>query len=101
MLAVLIAMAAFLVIHGRGKIRSLAVLPFVNRSADAENEFFSDGLSEELIHALSRLPGLRVASRTSAFRYRGHEIVKNMVPAARGVEELVALIKADGRWEEP
>ncbi len=50
--------------------RSIAVLPFANMSSDADNQFFSDGLAEELINALSRLPGLQVASRTSAFRYR-------------------------------
>jgi serine/threonine protein kinase/tetratricopeptide (TPR) repeat protein len=50
---------------------SIAVLPFANLSADPENEYFSDGLAEELINALTRLPGLRVASRTSAFQFRG------------------------------
>jgi len=53
---------------------SIAVLPFVNRSGDADNEYFSDGLSEDLINALSRLPGLHVASRTSAFRFRGSDL---------------------------
>src|SRR5262245_26085795 len=52
---------------------SVAVLPFANMSADAENQYFSDGLAEELINALTRLPGLQVASRTSAFRFRGRE----------------------------
>ncbi len=51
--------------------KSVAVLAFANMSADADNQYFSDGLSEELINALTRLPGLRVASRTSAFRFRG------------------------------
>jgi serine/threonine protein kinase/tetratricopeptide (TPR) repeat protein len=53
---------------------SIAVLPFVNMSGDANNEYFSDGLSEDLINALSRLPGLQVASRTSAFRFRGSDL---------------------------
>ena len=54
--------------------KSLAVMPFVNRSADADNQYFSDGLSEDLINALTRLPGLNVASRTSAFRFRGSDL---------------------------
>ena len=53
--------------------KSIAVLPFVNRSADPENEYFSDGLAEELINALTHLEGLHVASRTSAFRYKGQD----------------------------
>jgi non-specific serine/threonine protein kinase len=55
-------------------VPSIAVLPFVNMSGDADNEYFSDGLSEDLINALTRLPGLQVASRTSAFRFRGSDL---------------------------
>ena len=54
--------------------QSLAVMPFVNRSGDADNQFFSDGLSEDLINALTSQAGLHVASRTSAFRFRGSEL---------------------------
>jgi serine/threonine protein kinase/Flp pilus assembly protein TadD len=50
---------------------SVAVLPFVNMSSDAENEYFSDGLAEELINVLSRVKGLHVASRTSSFAFKG------------------------------
>ncbi len=53
---------------------SIAVLPFVSMTSDSENDYFSDGLSEDLINALSRLPGLKVASRTSAFRFRGSDL---------------------------
>src|SRR5258707_8537091 len=52
---------------------SIAVLPFVNLSADKENEYFSDGLAEEIINALTKVPELRVIARTSAFAFRGQE----------------------------
>ena len=52
-------------------VPSIAVLPFANMSADPEQEYFCDGLAEELIDALARLDGLRVVARTSAFRFRG------------------------------
>jgi eukaryotic-like serine/threonine-protein kinase len=51
--------------------RSIAVLPFANMSGDPENEYFSDGISEEIINALTQLPGLRVAARTSSFSFKG------------------------------
>jgi len=50
---------------------SIAVLPFVNMSRDEENEYFADGLSEELLNVLAKIRGLRVASRTSAFSFKG------------------------------
>lgn len=52
---------------------SIAVLPFENMSADPENEYFSDGISEEIINALTRVKGLRVAARTSAFSFKGKQ----------------------------
>jgi serine/threonine-protein kinase len=52
---------------GKADRRSIAVLPFVNSSADPENEYFSDGMTDELITALTKVEGLQVASRTSVF----------------------------------
>ncbi len=50
---------------------SIAVLPFVNMSGDVENEYFSDGLSEELLNLLAKIPQLHVAGRTSSFKFKG------------------------------
>jgi len=50
---------------------SIAVLPFVNMSADADNEYFCDGLAEELLNALAKIEGLKVAARTASFSFRG------------------------------
>ena len=53
--------------------KSIAVLPFVNMSGDTENEYFSDGISEEILNLLVKLPKLRVASRTSSFAFKGKD----------------------------
>ena len=53
---------------------SVAVLPFVNMSADPDNEYFSDGIAEEILNVLARIPELKVAARTSAFAFKGSNI---------------------------
>ncbi|MDX2427772.1 MAG: tetratricopeptide repeat protein [Xanthomonadales bacterium] len=53
---------------------SIAVLPFINMSADVENEYFSDGISEELLNVLVKVSTLHVASRTSSFAYKGKDL---------------------------
>ncbi|MEO5906150.1 MAG: adenylate/guanylate cyclase domain-containing protein, partial [Saprospiraceae bacterium] len=54
-----------------GSEKSIAVLPFVNMSSDPENEYFSDGISEEILNALTRVKGLQVSARTSSFSFKG------------------------------
>ncbi len=54
--------------------KSIAVLPFVNMSSDKDQEYFSDGLSEELLNLLAKIPELRVAARTSSFYYKGKDV---------------------------
>ena len=60
-------------LRGKTKLPTnrLAVLPFVNMSADPENEYFSDGITEELLNAFTKVDGLQVISRTSAFSFKG------------------------------
>jgi eukaryotic-like serine/threonine-protein kinase len=61
---------------------SIAVLPFENMSGDKDNEYFSDGLTEEIINLLAKIPGLRVIARTSAFAFKGkHEDVRKIAVA--------------------
>lgn len=54
-----------------GSEKSIAVLPFVNMSSDPENEYFSDGISEEILNALTKVDGLQVSARTSSFSFKG------------------------------
>jgi TolB-like protein/Tfp pilus assembly protein PilF len=53
--------------------KSIAVLPFVNMSGDPKNDYFSDGITEEILNALAQVPKLKVAARTSAFAFKGKE----------------------------
>jgi TolB-like protein/Tfp pilus assembly protein PilF len=69
---------------------AVAVLPFVNLSgAGVEDQYFSDGLAEDLVNALARLPGLRVASRTSSFRFRGRDLDVREVGRELGVDAVL------------
>jgi serine/threonine protein kinase len=68
---------------------SLAVLPFANLSSDKENEYFSDGLAEDIIDALTQVPGLRVMARTSSFSFRGKEADVREIGARLKVEHIL------------
>lgn len=68
---------------------SIAVLPFVNVSGEADNEYFSDGLSEELLNLLSRVPDLRVCSRTSAFALKSKDLDMAAVAEKLGVSHVL------------
>lgn len=68
---------------------SIAVLPFANMSADPENEYFSDGLSEELMNVLARNPGLKVTGRTSSFSFKGKQEDLREIGQKLGVETLL------------
>ncbi len=70
-------------------VRSIAVLPFVNMSSDKEQEWFSDGLTEELLNALARTPDLLVAARTSSFKYKGSNEDIPTIAKALGVAHVL------------
>jgi adenylate cyclase len=69
--------------------RSIAVLPFANWSSDPENEFFSDGVSEELINLLTKLPQLQVSARTSSFAFKNKEVNVRTIARELGVKTVL------------
>ena len=70
-------------------VQSIAVLPFTNLSDGHDNEYFGDGLAEEILNALTQLPGLRVAARTSAFAFKGKNDDVRRVGEALGVAHIL------------
>jgi serine/threonine protein kinase/Tfp pilus assembly protein PilF len=68
---------------------SIAILPFLNMSADPENEYFSDGLSEDLINALTRITELHVVARTSSFSFKGEKVDIREIGRKLGVDHLL------------
>jgi TolB-like protein/Flp pilus assembly protein TadD len=68
---------------------SIAVLPFANMSADKENEYFSDGLAEEIINALTQVAGLKIPARTSAFFFKGKDVKIAEIARELGVEHIL------------
>jgi TolB-like protein len=75
--------------HANEPHSSIAVLPFTNLSGDASRDYFSDGMSEELLNLLARIPGLKVASRTSSFAYKGRNLDIREVGQELGVETVL------------
>ena len=69
--------------------KSIAVLPFVNMSSDIENEYFSDGITEEIINALTTIKGLKVIARTSAFEYKNKNIDVRTIGNQLGVNTVL------------
>lgn len=74
---------------GTAQAPSIAVLPFVNLSGNRDNDYFSDGLAEELLNVLAQVPELRVASRTSSFGYRGNDVPVDSIGRALRVAHVL------------
>ncbi len=68
---------------------SIAVLPFANMSSEKEQEYFSDGLAEEIINGLARVPGINVTARTSAFSFKGKDVQVAEIAHELGVEHIL------------
>jgi len=96
MLVIVIAVAGYFIagksISSRKdrRIESVAVLPFENRSGNADSEYLSDGLAESLIYRLSRLSNLNVSPRSSAFRYKGQSIDAEKIGNELGVDAVMS-----------
>jgi len=71
------------------KPRSIVVLPFANISSDPDNEYFSDGLTEEIINALAPVPGLKVVARTTAFQFKGRNRDVRLIGSQVGAEAVL------------
>jgi serine/threonine-protein kinase len=74
---------------GAGSANFIAVLPFVNTGGDAKDEYFSDGMTDELTHALSKLPELRLAGRSSSFAFKGKSVPAPEIGKALGVGAII------------
>ncbi len=74
---------------GKPNSKSIAVLPFVNMSSDAEQEYFSDGISEEILNSLAKVKELKVAGRTSSFAFKGENQDLRQVGQTLGVEHIL------------
>jgi len=92
-LVVVAAMACVYIFWSRGRaaasIESIAVMPFVNESGNADVEYLSDGMTETLINSLSQIPNLSVKARSSVFRYKGKEIEPKKVAGELNVEAIL------------
>src|SRR6266702_4686273 len=88
---------------GAAPAKSVAVLPFVNMSADKNDEYLSDGMTEELINALAKVPGLRVPGRTSCFAFKGKnedDIFRKVGEKLRITAQLINVADGYHLWSE-
>jgi serine/threonine-protein kinase len=80
------------------ELNSIAVLPFANLGADSSDEYFSQGMTDELANALSKLPGLRLASRTSAYSFKGQNLAVPDIGKRLNVQAVVeGTVKREGK----
>jgi len=91
LIALAIAIGGYLYLARKDKaaIQSIAVMPFVNESGNADVEYLSDGMTETLINGLSKIPNLKVKARSSVFRYKGKEIDPKKIASELNVQALL------------
>jgi TolB-like protein/tetratricopeptide (TPR) repeat protein len=104
-IAILLTVVAVLLVRQSGLGRpkapanpAIAVLPFRNLSGDPEQDYFSDGLAEDMLDRLGQVPGLKVIARSSSFGFRGHDVDVKEVAARLGVSTVLeGSVRRDGR----
>jgi serine/threonine protein kinase/Tfp pilus assembly protein PilF len=97
-LAAIAAAGAYYYLNRPHELNSIAVLPFANLGADSSDEYFSQGMTDELANALSKLPGLRLASRTSAYSFKGQNIAVPEIGKRLNVQAVVeGTVKREGK----
>ena len=84
--------------HSAAEAHSIAVLPFAHLSSQADDEFFCDGLAEELINALTKVESLKVAARTSTFSFKGTNTKVSEIARTLGVNKIVEGSVSKGGW---
>jgi serine/threonine-protein kinase len=96
--AAILAAGLFYYLKRPQELNSIAVLPFANLGADSSDEYFSQGMTDELANALSKLPGLRLASRTSAYSFKGQNIAVPDIGKRLNVQAVVeGTVKREGK----
>jgi len=73
----------------KDELKSIAILPFVNMSSDPENEYFSDGITEELLNVLAKVEGLQVTARTSSFAFKGQNMDIKQIGVQLGARSIL------------
>lgn len=87
--ALVLAFAAFYFGRDESQLRALVVLPLENSTGNPEDEYLSEGITESLLNSLSQIPGIKVISRTTAFRYKGKEVDPQQLRRDLGVDAVV------------
>ena len=81
--------AGYHYVTSKDQIKSIAVMPFVNQTGDANNEYLSDGMTDALINKLSQFPQMKVISRSSTFKYKGSSIDTSEIAQTLGVQAII------------
>jgi len=89
LIVIIVVIAVYFILSNRKVDQSIAVLPFVNMSNDSSQEYFSDGLTDDILNSLAHLKNLKVSARTSSFKFRGKDVDIKEVGKKLGVRTIL------------